>query len=497
MGYAAWLLANGAVIHWNELQGNDDQPWARYLAGSVAWVLVAAVVQLIRLRHIYTSRLLIAAACPLIYLASSRIGIGASYIALATLPCVICYAGGSYPLRWPSGTFGDGAVLLQNWVITGLIALCMVINIDASLMNRTVTRVVAEHGIFAPLSDDAFTNLVMSDSYLWYDDVSADSQEESGGRNLLGGRRVAERDHFSTAWKNQKATQRKTINSNPGVYLSGRDGQLYVAHVIPGSPAEKAGVARGWRYLSEIRSEDSGEGTGQFAFADAGNERRTVTGVMENPPLVDFRIDTRSGGNIGFLYLDVFEGEAREQLDTAFIAFKKAEISELVIDLRNNPGGRVDIAAYLADLLAGNRHAGEVLYRLSYNAKYTDSDEIGRLKRNANGLDIPRVFVLTSQNSCSASELLIVGLRVYLPVITIGEVTCGKPLGMDCVSYGGRSYTVINFRVSNAPGQGFYNEGLVPQCNAVDDIHQNFTSGTAADPMYGTALHYIDAGRCD
>ncbi len=496
-GCAVWLLAYRAVIHWNELNGNNDQPWVSYLVSSLAWLCVAAVVQIVRFRKLHSSRLLIAAACPLIFFGSGHLGAGAPYIALATLSCVICYAGGSYPLRWPSGTFSDGAVLLRNWLITGLITLCMVINIDASLMNQTVTSVVAKHGIFSPLSGDAFTNLVMNDSYLWYDDIKSDRRKESGTRNLLAGRRFAERDRYSVAWENEPPTKKEKSDSNPGVYLSWRNGQRYVTHVIPGSPADKAGVTRGWRYLSEIKSEESGEGSGQFSFVDPENKNRTVTGVMAYPPLVDFRIDTRSEENIGYLYLDVFEGKAKEQLDAAFIEFRKAKVSELVVDLRNNPGGRVDVAAYFADLIAGNRHAGEVFYRLSYNAKYTDSDEVGRFKRNTNGLDIPRIFVLTSQSSCSASELMIVGLRVYLPVITIGEVTCGKPLGMDYVNYGSRSYRAINFRVSDANNQGFYNDGLVPQCNAVDDIHQNFASGTAADPMYRKALAYMDTGRCD
>ena len=55
--------------------------------------------------------------------------------------------------------------------------------------------------------------------------------------------------------------------------------------------------------------------------------------------------------------------------------------------------------------------------------------EIGSFLPWSVDLSLPRVFIITSKYTCSASEALINGLAPYMEVVTVGSTTCGKPVG--------------------------------------------------------------------
>lgn len=497
LGFTLWLVADAGFNRWFELRGLDEPDWLRASTCSLVWVLVAASVQGIRFGRLHLARLLLAAGSPAVFFLADYFDLGWPTLFLVViLFWAMCCSGGSYPLRWPSGTFGDGWIQVRSWLLTSLIAVGMTTNISASLTNATVTDVVASHGMLAPLSEASFARLVTSDAYLWSDESSSARDDDQNSRPLLKGMRVADRDRFSVAWTVESEARWSPRKGNPGVFVSRQGGQTLVAHVIPGSPADKAGIARGWRLLPRDSGESDTKKADGFAFISPGDVRMEVREAMDSEPLVDFHVDTESGRPIGYLYLNGFDPTAREALDRAFAEFRRARVKELVVDLRYNPGGAITVVSQLASLIAGNQHAGEVLYRISHNPKYSDADEVGRFKRNPNGLDLARVFVLTSENSCSASELLIVSLRPYLPVITIGEVTCGKPFGSVGVRFGNQVFRVLSIRSSDAKGQGFYLDGLVPKCLKADDLKQKFKLGTLNDPMFGIAQQYIETGLC-
>ncbi len=499
LAYGFWLLVNDGVNLWFSLHGTDVPEWVSALGCSLAWALVVAIVQALRFGSIHRMRLLLAAISPLFIFLADHTGSDALSITVGLISFwAICCAGGGYPLRWPSGTFTDGWVQLRSWVLTGLLAFLMTINIAGSLTNRTVTDIVESYGRFAPVSGEAFRRLVMDDAYLWHREISSSGVDIGDSHPLLKGMHVAENDRFSAAWTGDFEVGQPSAKGNPGVFLSRQGGQTFVAHVIPGSPADRAGVARGWRPLPTGRgNNDRNTKEAVYAFVAPGDARREVSEVLEGKPLVDFRVESSSGRRIGYLYLDRFDPGAKSQLDKAFAEFSKVKIEELVIDLRYNPGGAVLVVDHLASLIAGNKHAGEILYRVTNNTKYTDADDVGRFRFSPNGVDVARVFVLTSEHSCSASELLVVGLQAYLPIVTIGEVTCGKPLGSRLVHFGNQFFRVISFRVSDARGQGFYNEGLVPHCFKGDDLKQSFKLGTRNDPVFRIAQNYMVSGQCE
>src|SRR5256885_5068076 len=78
-------------------------------------------------------------------------------------------------------------------------------------------------------------------------------------------------------------------------------------------------------------------------------------------------------------------------------------------------------------------------------------------------LDLPRVFVLTTSATCSASEAVMNGLAgVGVQVIQIGSTTCGKPYGFYPQDNCGTTYFSIEFQAANAQGFSAYPDGFTP-----------------------------------
>jgi len=110
-------------------------------------------------------------------------------------------------------------------------------------------------------------------------------------------------------------------------------------------------------------------------------------------------------------------------------------------------------------------------------------------------LDLSRVFVLTGPGTCSASELIMNGLRgADVQVIQIGSTTCGKPYGFYEEPNCGTSYFPIQFRSVNAKNFGDYTDGFVP--SAVDDAMANIL-GCAVPDDYTKPLGDVGENRLE
>jgi hypothetical protein len=81
-----------------------------------------------------------------------------------------------------------------------------------------------------------------------------------------------------------------------------------------------------------------------------------------------------------------------------------------------------------------------------------------------------------------------------MPVITIGSITCGKPVGSTSVYFGDKAYGLISLDVKNSLGEGGYTKGLKPTCEAADDAR--FKLGDPREASLAEALFYIEHGRC-
>ncbi|MCK5372520.1 MAG: hypothetical protein KAQ62_28350, partial [Cyclobacteriaceae bacterium] len=216
------------------------------------------------------------------------------------------------------------------------------------------------------------------------------------------------------------------------------------------------------------------------------------------------------------VYVDFISGEDDKwlkSLENALGSMKSEGISQLVLDLRYNPGGEVRVAQLLASALAP-ASAGlneEVLVSFEYNDNLQnyfisregqDSPNLySRFSQTENNLNLNEVYVLTTGNTASASELVINGLKPYMNVTMIGEPTFGKFYG-SFLLYDENDPPKHNWAIApivlkyaNANGVTDFVNGLMPEVLLVDDLLNAREFGDESDPMLATALTLIQGAN--
>jgi len=225
----------------------------------------------------------------------------------------------------------------------------------------------------------------------------------------------------------------------------------------------------------------------------------TVTPRIYTHKVTLSKIIRYQGKTIGYLRYDAFTETSRSEIEQAFTQFHQSDIDELVIDLRYNGGGSVDTAKVLLDNIT-NAYPGERLIYLDWNDQYKAYNKDYKFAQSSQGnneLTMDHVYFLTTKHSASASELVISALKPYLGennVITIGNNTHGKPVGMSGVGYGENYYFLINFRVKNDDGASTSFDGIKATCSAEDDI--GHLMGDPHEAMFASALYYMINNMC-
>ena len=212
------------------------------------------------------------------------------------------------------------------------------------------------------------------------------------------------------------------------------------------------------------------------------------------------KIITQGTKEVGYLRFDSFTESSVAEFETIFSTFYNENIDELVIDLRYNGGGSVATASALLDNIT-NAYASQRQMYLDWNANYKHNNTSYTFEdadmQDGNELNMQRVFFLVTGNSASASEAVVSALMPYLGadnVITIGDDTHGKPVGMSGKTYGLNYYFLINFLVRNNAGDTTSFDGIPTTCTADDDL--THLMGDENETMLNTALYYIEHGSC-
>ena len=398
-----------------------------------------------------------------------------------------------------------------------------------------------------------------NDTYLWYDEIVDrnpalfDTPEyfdllRTTERTASGN--LKDRFHFTyptDVWESFSRTGASVGYGAHIVLLSSRPPrEAVVAFTEPGSSADLAGLARGTRILKidgvdMVRGSDVDTLNAGLFPSEAGESHefevqglddgqpRTVTlraEVVMSDPVQHVRVLDTDSGPVGYLLFNDFIATAERDLIDAFEDLSGQGITDLVLDLRYNTGGYLDIASQLGFMVAGPSAAqGHVFEELQFNDKHRIFDPVTgrRLRpllfhttsigftvpsgRDLPSVNLPRVFVLTGPNTCSASESVINGLRgIDIEVVQVGSTTCGKPYGFYPTANCGTTYFTVQFRGINAKGFGDFSDGFspanvaevegteVPGCSVADDFEHGF-----ADPEEArlrAALRYRTDGTC-
>lgn len=299
-----------------------------------------------------------------------------------------------------------------------------------------------------------------------------------------------------------------------GLEVTGQPGRpLRVRYVEPGSDAAAQGVQRGDEIVSlagqtaaqVIAANDYAALTPgregdrlSLVLRRAGSERSlTLTArTYDLQPVTHSRvIDTPGGRRLGYVHVKDMVQQAQDPFDTAMAQFKAQGVQDLVIDLRYNGGGLVSVAQRLASYVNGPRTDGQAFAKLRYNdRKDRAENETFRFQRPSAALGLQRVYVLAGPRTCSASELVINGLKPWVDVVVLGGTSCGKPVGFRPVSRCDTTFSVVNFEAVNARDEGRYVNGLAATCAVADDL--GHALGDRDEALLAAARQHADSGRC-
>jgi len=263
-------------------------------------------------------------------------------------------------------------------------------------------------------------------------------------------------------------------------------GYCYVAGIIPGYAAENAGMQEG-----DIFYEVDGESvidkmSDEVAAKVRGPQGTTVKVVMVRDgkemehTLIRSLVEVSSVSynmidekkKIGYIQVSAFDLATKNQFFDAMDDLEKQEVSSLIIDLRDNPGGDVDVATAMVSRLLPK---GLIIYVEDKNGKRDEYNGDGK-----NEFKKPLV-ILTNGNSASASEIFAGAVKDYKKGTIVGTKTYGKGVVQVVVPMTDGSavkLTTAKYYLPN--GECIHGEGIEPDVEVELDVDAYRESGKDA-----------------
>lgn len=357
----------------------------------------------------------------------------------------------------------------------------------------------------------------MFDYYLFYDQVAqVNKADYDSPEALISDLRVLPFDRFSFIGDAQASTALFDEGKLHGYGWQLRrtsESDVRIAFIYPRSPLAEANVQRGDFLMAingihplDLTTDQWNEflGTGvevrtpTFTFLSTDGNQRDVTVTrteFDIDSVLDASVLPHAGVNVGYLAFTQFLETSNAELDEAFANFSQQNVSELVLDMRYNGGGRISVANNLASKIAGPAYVGETFAEIAFNDKFSTENVPFQLTSSLNSLSLDRLIVLSSGSTCSASEMVINGLEPFIDVVQIGGTSCGKPYGQAPRQACGKQMSALEIRFVNANGSGDYFDGIPADCAATDVL--DHALGDPQESMLSAGLDYISNGVCN
>ena len=338
---------------------------------------------------------------------------------------------------------------------------------------------------------------------------------------------LSNKDRFSwimsdyNVLENQLRRVYKTSGMMIGLAETGDSNDLFafVRYVLPNSDAAAKNIKRGDLFLSVNNEQLTTDNYGSLLsrelesfsiqLAQISNQSVTPTGVsvelvkaeiQENPIKIHKLIELNNT-KIGYLMYNGFVADFDTELENTIAEFETQGVNELIIDLRYNRGGRISSAIKLASMITG-QFSGEVFAQTQHNDKLSSYNEDYVFETSNVQLKLDRLYVISSAETASASELLINGLSTYIDVILIGDNTTGKNVGSysiyDWIDNNGNvnprhtwAMQPITLKISNSQGFADYENGLQADHRLQEDIANLGILGEIDEPLMEKTLEVM------
>lgn len=272
---------------------------------------------------------------------------------------------------------------------------------------------------------------------LYVDNVDEEKVVENAVRGILENLDP----HSSYSTKEETTSSQETMQgsfSGIGIQFNMQKDTLYVVQTIAGGPSEKVGILPSDRFIAVDDSIIAGR---KLKNTDIMKRLRGPKGTKvnikvkrgSNAELLEFRI-TRddiplnsidavymADGKTGYIRLSRFAATSYKEFKDAITKLKKQGMQQLILDLTDNGGGYMQIAAQIAN---------EMLNRGNLIV-YTQGRKSPRQNLNADGsgtFRTQKVVVMINQFSASASEILSGAVQDWDRGVVVGRRSFGKGL---------------------------------------------------------------------
>ncbi len=264
-----------------------------------------------------------------------------------------------------------------------------------------------------------------------------------------------------------------------GIEITLKDGLLTVISPLEDTPAWKAGVKPG-----DIIVKINNDITRDITITDAVKKLRGKPGDAVNitvlreseKKLIDFKIvrdiikikDIKEArileDNIAYIRLTEFRENTTNDFKSALNNLKKNGMNALILDLRNNPGGLLDIAVKVSEIFIdkNNLIVSTKGRRSSQNMEF--------ISRNPNPLAGIPIIVLINEGSASGSEIVAAALKDYKLAVIVGTKSFGKGSVQTVIPLkDGSALRLTTSKYFSPLGKEIHGKGVMPDI-VVEDI---------------------------
>lgn len=293
------------------------------------------------------------------------------------------------------------------------------------------------------------------------------------------------------------------------------DYAMHVLYTEPSSPAAEAGLKRGdWIIAVDDKKLSAADYSTYFAYPTQSyrftlgalnqynvyDTLQTVTmpipRLVEQQDLYLYKTLEANGKKVGYVLYNIFGDADQTTLTNAFAEIAAASPTDLILDLRYNPGGSVYMAQVLSTLLVPQSAIGQPFLHMTFNDKINRTDTYNfEASLQPNGaIPYEHLYIITSDNTASASEIVINCLKPYLgdKLIQVGATTFGKNVAQSLFTNKNHPQLELwltTAYLSNAAGNQDYSDGLKPDY----EVSENYAgtllplgewSDTLLSPIY-------------
>lgn len=282
-----------------------------------------------------------------------------------------------------------------------------------------------------------------------------------------------------------KAEFDKLIEQTSGTYVGigvvispvQGDDLITVVSPIEGSPAEKSGIKAGDKILKVDGKNVYSKDMDKAMSLIKGKAGTTVNiTIKRNKEVIDVKVKREEiimktieskviEDNIGYIKISSFDEHTYDDFVKALDSLKSKNIKGLTIDLRDNPGGLLNICDDVADEILDE---GKVIVSVKDN-KGKSKEYISDNKKQ---IDMP-IAVLINSGSASASEILTGAIVDNNKGIAIGTTTFGKGLVQSVRQLrDGTGYKLTTAQYYTPSGEYINEKGIKPNIEEKDEEKQ-------------------------